>query len=315
MIERNLLDQTKDLRPPQRMVQSNFGMLFGNNEGQAMEEQRRIAERRAEQGLSQNNLELELPNRGGGMPANPDGRVYAGGSPGLYAPGGKFSRVGGIIQRQNDENSKLKSFRQLQGNLPAIKFDGSGTIPNRVDRGGRNPSQTYQNQENRSFSNSYGNSYGNSMSGYQPQYGSRGGFGMQQPMYGGGMGIMGLQSPFGGYGMQSPFGSYGGGMQQSMYGGGMQSPFGSYGMQQPMYGGMQQGYGMQSPYGGYRMQQPQYQSSPFSPQYGGGYGQQPSYGGGYGGGYGGYNTQRDYDQRPQTQPGPSGMLIPQMRTM
>jgi hypothetical protein len=67
-----------------------------------------------------------------------------------------------------------------------------------------NPSQTYQNQENRSFSNSYGNSYGNSMSGYQPQYGSRGGFGMQQPMYGGGMGIMGLQSPFGGYGMQSP---------------------------------------------------------------------------------------------------------------
>jgi hypothetical protein len=133
-----------------------------------------------------------------------------------------------------------------------------------------NPSQTYQNQENRSFSNSYGNSYNNSMSGYQPQYGSRGGFGMQQPMYGGGMGIMGLQSPFGGYGMQSPFGSYGGGMQQPMYGGGMQSPFGSYGMQQPMYGGMQQGYGMQSPYGGYGMQQPQYQSSPFSPQFGGG---------------------------------------------
>jgi hypothetical protein len=26
MIERNLLDQTKDLRPPQRLVQSNFGM-------------------------------------------------------------------------------------------------------------------------------------------------------------------------------------------------------------------------------------------------------------------------------------------------
>jgi hypothetical protein len=42
MIERNLLDQTKDLRGPQRMVQSNFGMLT--------EEQRRIAE----QGLSQN---------------------------------------------------------------------------------------------------------------------------------------------------------------------------------------------------------------------------------------------------------------------
>jgi hypothetical protein len=81
MIERNLLDQTKDLRPPQRLVQSNFGM----------EEQRRIAE----QGLSQNNLELELPNRGGGMPANPDGRSYAGGSPGLYAPGGKFYRGSG----------------------------------------------------------------------------------------------------------------------------------------------------------------------------------------------------------------------------
>jgi hypothetical protein len=306
MIERNLLDQTKDLRGPQRMVQSNFGM----------EEQRRIADQR----MAQNNLELELPNRGGGMPANPDGRSYAGGSPGLYAPGGKFYRVGGIIQRQNDENSKLKSFRQLQNNLePAdaqpirgnnrpvfdvIKFDGSGTIPNRVDRGGRNPSQTYQNQENRSFSNSYGNSYGNSMSGYQPQYGSRGGFGMQQPMYGGGM-----QSPFGGYGMQSPFGSYGGGMQQPMYGGGMQSPFGGYGMQQPMYGGMQQGYGMQSPYGGYGMQQPQYQSSPFSPQFG----SRPQMT--YGGEYGGYNTQRDYDQRPQTQLGPSGMLMPQMRTM
>ena len=29
-----------------------------------------------------------------GMPANPDGRVYAGGSPGLYAPGGRFNRGG-----------------------------------------------------------------------------------------------------------------------------------------------------------------------------------------------------------------------------
>jgi hypothetical protein len=59
---------------------------------------------------------------------------------------------------------------------------------------------------------------------------------------------------------------------------------------------------------------------------GGGYGQQPPSYGGMGGGfnqmtayktneYGGYNTQRDYDQRPQTQPGPSGMLMPQMRTM
>jgi hypothetical protein len=94
---------------------------------------------------------------------------------------------------------------------------------------------------------------------------------------------------------------------------------------------------MQSPYGGYGMQQPQYQSSPFSPQFGGGigsmspgmgggygqppqcgggYGQQPpSYGGEYGGSNQAYNTQRDYDQRPQTQPGPAMMLMPQMRTM
>jgi hypothetical protein len=85
MIERNLLDQTKDLRPPQRNVQSNFGMLT--------EEQRRIADQR----MAQNNLELELPNRGGGMPANPDGRSYAGGSPGLYAPGGRFNRGSGSM--------------------------------------------------------------------------------------------------------------------------------------------------------------------------------------------------------------------------
>jgi hypothetical protein len=115
--------------------------------------------------------------------------------------------------RQQLQGNNSADAQPIQGNNPpvfdVIKFDGSGTIPNRVDRGGRNPSQTYQNQENRSFSNSYGNSYGNSMSGYQPQYGSRGGFGMQQPRYGGGMGIMGLQSPFGGYGMQSPFGGYG----------------------------------------------------------------------------------------------------------
>jgi hypothetical protein len=250
MIERNLLDQTKDLRGPQRMVQSNFGMLFGNNEGQAMEEQRRIAE----QGLFQDN------------------------------------RVGGM-QRQNDAQPIQGNNRPVFDVSGPIRAGGSGSIvmrpvpPDQMQD--NNPSQTYQNQENRSFSNSYGNSYNNSTSGYQPQYGSRGGFGMQQPMYGGGMGIMGLQSPFGGYGMQSPFGSYGGGMQQSMYGGGMQSPFGSYGMQQPMYGGMQQGYGMQSPYGGYGMQQPQYQSSPFSSQFGGGIGSMfPGMGGGYGGGYG-----------------------------
>ena len=383
MIERNLLDQTKDLRPPQRMVQSNFGI--------------------AEQGLSQNNRVLELPNQGGGMPANPDGRVYAGGSPGLYAPGGKFSRGSGsmgmpanpyrdrmarlpeqflnpsaqpqqgqmrppapmrpVPPDQMQDNNFSQTYRQdmMMPRLPdqpqpaqELPNQGGGLQNPVRGGGGRNPSQTYQNQENRSFSNSYGNSYNNSMSGYQPQYGSRGGFGMQQPRYGGGMGIMGLQSPFGGYGMQSPFGSYGGGMQQ------------------PMYGGMQQGYGMQ---------QPQYQSSPFSPQFGGGigsmspgmgggYGQPPQCGGGYGqqppsyGGMGGgfnqrpmpirqiegpammqtqgpenlmrpqtpiirqmtygdeyggsnqaYNTQRDYDQQLQTQPGPAMMLMPQMRTM
>jgi hypothetical protein len=55
-------------------------------------------------------LEGRMPKRGGGfgnlgeairrmqeqggmgMPANPDGRLYAGGSPGLYAPGGRFNR-------------------------------------------------------------------------------------------------------------------------------------------------------------------------------------------------------------------------------
>jgi hypothetical protein len=36
-----------------------------------------------------------LQEQGGmGMPANPDGRVYAGGSPGLYAPGGRFNPGG-----------------------------------------------------------------------------------------------------------------------------------------------------------------------------------------------------------------------------
>jgi hypothetical protein len=330
MIERNLLDQTKDLRPPQRMVQSNFGMLT--------EEQRRIAE----QGLSQN----ERVGRDR-MARFPDLSQPAIQLPN-YAPGGKFYRGSGSIEYTTDMGMPANPYRdrlarlpdlshpalrqQFQGNNSAnaqpiqgnnrpvfdvsgpIRAGGSGSMvmrpvpPDQMQD--NNPSQTYQNQENRSFSNSYGNSYNNSMSGYQPQYGSRGGFGMQQPMYGGGMGIMGLQSPFGGYGMQSPFGSYGGGMQQ------------------PMYGGMQQGYGMQ---------QPQYQSSPFSPQFGGGigsmspgmgggygqppqcgggYGQQPpSYGGEYGGSNQAYNTQRDYDQRPQTQPGPAMMLMPQMRTM
>jgi hypothetical protein len=121
MIERNLLDQTKDLRPPQRDVQSNFGMLT--------EEQRRIAE----QGLSQNEQVLELPNQGGGMPANPDGRSYAGGSPGLYAPGGKFNRGSGTLlgmpaNPYRDRMARLPDLSQpanaairlqVQGNLPA----------------------------------------------------------------------------------------------------------------------------------------------------------------------------------------------------
>jgi hypothetical protein len=331
MIERNLLDQTKDLRGPQRMVQSNFGMLTGD--------QRRIAG----QGLSQNNRVGRKAIQDDAQPIYRDQPQPAILLPN-YAPGGKFSRGSGSIEYTTDMGMPANPYRdrlarlpdlshpalrqQFQGNNSAdaqpiqdrnnrhfdvsgpIRAGGSGSMvmrpvpPDQMQD--NNFSQTYQNQENRSFSNSYGNSYNNSTSGYQPQYGSRGGFGMQQPMYGGGMGIMGLQSPFGGYGMQSPFGSYGGGMQQ------------------PMYGGMQQGYGMQ---------QPQYQSSPFSPQFGGGigsmspgmgggYGQPPQCGGGYGqqppsygGEYGGYNTQRDYDQRPQTQPGPAMMLIPQMRTM
>jgi hypothetical protein len=121
MIERNFLDQTQDRelrRPPQRMVQSNFGM----------EEQRRIAE----QGLSQNERVLELPNQGGGMPANPDGRSYAGGSPGLYAPGGKFNPGSGSMgmpaNPYRDRMARLPDLsqpanaairQQVQGNLPA----------------------------------------------------------------------------------------------------------------------------------------------------------------------------------------------------
>jgi hypothetical protein len=106
MIERNLLDQTQDRRPPQRMVQSNFGM----------EEQRRIAE----QGLSQNERVLELPNQGGGMPANPDGRSYAGGSPGLYAPGGKFSRGSGSIEYTTDMGMPANPYRDRLARLPDL---------------------------------------------------------------------------------------------------------------------------------------------------------------------------------------------------
>jgi hypothetical protein len=112
MIERNLLDQTKDLRPPQRMVQSNFGM----------EEQRRIAE----QGLSQNERVLELPNQGGGMPANPDGRSYAGGSPGLYAPGGKFYRGSGSM------GMPANPYRDRMARLPDLSQPANAALRQQV---------------------------------------------------------------------------------------------------------------------------------------------------------------------------------------
>jgi hypothetical protein len=187
------------------------------------EEQRRIAE----QGLSQN--ERVGRDRMARFPDQPQPAIQLPN----YAPGGKFSRGSGSIEYTTDMGMPANPYRdrlarlpdlshpalrqQFQGNNSAdaqpiqgnnrpvfdvsgpIRAGGSGSMvmrpvpPDQMQD--NNPSQTYQNQENRSFSNSYGNSYNNSMSGYQPQYGSRGGFGMQQPMYGGGMGIMGLQSP------------------------------------------------------------------------------------------------------------------------
>jgi hypothetical protein len=46
MIERNLLDQTKDLRGPQRMVQSNFGNYGGAKTDSGAESGARIVSER-----------------------------------------------------------------------------------------------------------------------------------------------------------------------------------------------------------------------------------------------------------------------------
>jgi hypothetical protein len=106
MIERNLLDQTKDLRPPQRMVQSNFGMLT--------EEQRRIAE----QGLSQN----ERVGRGNTkrwQPIYPDQPQPAILLPN-YAPGGKFSRGSGSIEYTTDMGMPANPYRDRLARLPDL---------------------------------------------------------------------------------------------------------------------------------------------------------------------------------------------------
>ena len=157
--------------------------------------------------------------------------------------------------------------------------------------GGRNPSQTYQNQGGiGSFPNPFGNRGGFN----NPYGGSRGGFGMQPgfgggfrqpPQFGGGMygnpygGGFGMQRPpmfGGGYGMQQPGfgGGFGGGnpfgpRPQLMYGGAFSGP--------PQFGG---GYGG----GGYRRMPPMFGGgSPFGPGFGGGIGGMfPGMGGGYG---------------------------------
>jgi len=156
--------------------------------------------------------------------------------------------------------------------------------------GGRNPSQTYQNQGGiGSFPNPFGNRGGFN----NPYGGSRGGFG-QPPQFGGGM-------YGGGFGMQRPV--FGGGFgRPPMFGGGFG---GGYGMQPPMFGGgygggygggMGGGFGFGG--GGYRRMPPMFGGgSPFGPGFGGGiggmfpgmgggYGQRPPmYGGGFGGGF------------------------------
>jgi hypothetical protein len=131
--------------------------------------------------------------------------------------------------------------------------------------GGRNPSQTYQNQGGiGSFPNPFGNRGGFN----NPYGGSRGGFG-QQPGFGGGF----RQPPqFGGGMYGNPYGGGGFDMQQPGFGGG-------FGMQQPGFGG---GFGGGNPYGGGYGMQP--------PQFGGGYG--GGYGGGMGGGFGGGGYRR-----------------------
>ena len=173
--------------------------------------------------------------------------------------------------------------------------------------GGRNPSQTYQNQGGiGSFPNPFGGfmggGRGNFMRPQPPMYGGGfGGFGMQPPMFGGGMGY-GMPPMFGG-GMYGGGGGgmYGGGfgMQPPMfgggYGGGFGSPFGQsfYGGIGGMFPGMGGGYGMQRP--------PMYGGGGF----GGGFRQQPPSYGGIGGGFG----------QPMPQPMPIGRPRPIKRPM
>jgi hypothetical protein len=109
MIERNLLDQTKDLRGPQRLVQSNFGMLT--------EEQRRIAE----QGLSQN----ERVGRNRKAIQNDSQPIYRDQpQPAIrlpnYAPGGKFSRGSGSIEYTTDMGMPANPYRDRLARLPDL---------------------------------------------------------------------------------------------------------------------------------------------------------------------------------------------------
>jgi hypothetical protein len=106
MIERNLLDQTKDLRPPQRMVQSNFGMLT--------EEQRRIAE----QGLSQNERvgRKAIQNDAQPIQDQPQPAILLPN----YAPGGKFSRGSGSIEYTTDMGMPANPYRDRLARLPDL---------------------------------------------------------------------------------------------------------------------------------------------------------------------------------------------------
>jgi hypothetical protein len=103
MIERNLLDQTKDLRPPQRDVQSNFGMLT--------EEQRRIAEARivSERTSWQDMMMPRLPDLSQPAILLPN-----------YAPGGKFSRGSGSIEYTTDMGMPANPYRDRLARLPDL---------------------------------------------------------------------------------------------------------------------------------------------------------------------------------------------------
>jgi hypothetical protein len=117
MIERNLLDQTKDLRPPQRDVQSNFGMLT--------EEQRRIAE----QGLSQNERVGRKAIQNDSQPIYRDQPQPAILLPN-YAPGGKFSRGSGSIEYTTDMGMPANPYRDRLARLPDL------SPPARFNQGG-----------------------------------------------------------------------------------------------------------------------------------------------------------------------------------